>query len=157
MRTPTFNGKRYTPFHYALISDGSKLIYKLIREAILDCKPSLGIPNFTKKVDYGKILINVLNDSPFIFWVDSAVSVSFSNAGTTVSFSYNNMMCKKDEYLNLIIEKAQGYFDACVTETSKDYDIALAVHDLNILRSMRAIYYFCVFVPRQRLFLCRNS
>ena len=126
---PSFNGKRYTPFHYALISKGSKVLYNLIRGAVMDCQDSLHIPDFTLNVDYVKILLNVMNDSPFIFWVHNTISVQIDDTGTTLFFHYNNMAKYKDSYLDLLVEKAREYYDECVIPSSTDYDVALAVHD----------------------------
>lgn len=124
-----FDSKRFTPYHYAALSEGSKIIYKLIRMNLLEGKSSLFLKDFHKKVDYQKILVNVLNDSPIIFWASNALSISENANGTTLFFFYNEMLSKKDQYLRIIEDIARKLHQKISSNSKTKYEYALGLHD----------------------------
>lgn len=125
-----FDWRKYTPYHYAQSADGIRMLYSLIREAIVKGESTLFIEGFTRQgIDYQKLLVNILNDSPLIFWVQSTLGWYTDPRGTHFHFCYNDLFPKKDELMQKIVDKASVIFDKCVKGCKSKYEVALSIHD----------------------------
>ena len=118
---------RFTPYHYAALSTGSKVIYRLIHTALLNGESSLFLEGFHKDADYVKILVNVLNDFPLIFWASNYVADSRSSKGTTLWFTYNESLKDRDKLIKKISVAIDSIYNKC--KSSSKADFALSVHD----------------------------
>ncbi len=113
-----------------LLAKGNKILYKLIREAIMKCEKEIRIDNFTiQNINYLKILSSILNDSPFIFWASCKIQYSVDEKGTTIRLFYNDLYREKNKYLKRLLEISQNLFDSLITNCKTNYEVALKVHD----------------------------
>ncbi len=127
--SPSYRHGRWTRYHYSLLNDRQKDIFKRIKMALNDEQDHVFLPGATKADLPFKIFIGVLNDYPLFYWVRTEIRYTYSSAGITMYFKFNEHFANHRDYDDRLMKLSTDLYEREVKDLGTEYEVELFIHD----------------------------
>ena len=130
--TIEFNPERALRFHYQVIDDHSRKLYRAIYDAVLAMRPSVDIPNadVLPDTDLLSIYQYVKLDNPLLFWMGNSLEFRADGECNTLVFSHLYSKRESERLRDEVMDASNRIRDKVLRYADDEYGIELAIHDL---------------------------
>lgn len=126
---PEYKHGRWTRYHYDLLNDRQKAIFKQIKIALNEEKDSVFVAGASKADLPFKIFTGVLNDFPLMYWVSPNLRYVIQSDGLKFMFTFNEHYANRKKYDGMLETISRDLFDRYVKDMTSEYEVELFVHD----------------------------